>query len=102
MMTSRPYPLSIAADFTVPSAAARMGVPMGAEMSMPVWNSPSPLPWMGSCRWPKLLRIGPITGHSDGASIDRSVPPIPESVPIADTPSMAWVTAPLTAESRRL
>ena len=50
----------------------------------------------------QVLRIDPITGHSDGALIDRSVPPIPESVPIADTPSMAWVTALLTAESRRL
>ena len=41
-------------------------------------------------------------GQSDGASMGRSIPPMPESWPSAEVPSMAWVAAPLRAESRRL
>jgi hypothetical protein len=53
---------------TVPEAAARIGVPLAAAMSIPGWNEQSPF---ARQRAPKGLAIGPWTGQispeDDGA-----------------------------------
>src|SRR5579884_1277673 len=51
---------------TIPSAAARTGVPEGAAISMPGWNAPSPL--NGSIRSPKPAVTSPSTGQMLGIS----------------------------------
>ena len=84
----------------MPSAVARTGVPMGAEMSMPGWNSPSPLPVMGSSRWPKLEVIGPRTGQRSGAETSRLPAVVGVSVPKPEMPSTGRVAAPRRAELR--
>jgi len=55
MRMDLPKPLLVAALTTVPGAAVRMGVPLGADISMPQWNLPR--------LRPKGEKTIPSTGH---------------------------------------
>ena len=79
-----------------------MGVPMGAEMSMPLWKAPSPL--NGSSRSPKELVMGPWMGQSEGAlaSSARLLPTLSDMVSAVGRPvAMLRAAEPLSAEVRR-
>ena len=64
-----PYPASGPAERTIPSAEAITSVPVGAAMSIPEWNAPSP--FNGSIRSPKPALTAPWTGQIDG-TLERS------------------------------
>src|SRR5512132_2139366 len=85
---------------TVPAAAALMGVPLDAPMSMPGWNEQSPF---GRQRGPYGLLIGPLTGQTRPDA--DGVPDEPDVDPDADGPLSAArirsASAALTATSLR-
>ena len=88
MTTSPPYPPENSATVTVPSAAARIGVPSGAAKSLPVWND-SCSPVIGCTRGPKPLVAVQVpsgsgnttradsTARTTGAAADVAVLPEP-------------------------
>src|SRR5512135_1643684 len=60
MTTVLPKPDAGPAEVTTPSAAATIGAPRGAAMSMPGWNSPG--------RGPKGEASGPCAGSTQGSA----------------------------------
>src|SRR5207248_2677936 len=67
---ARPYPPRKSAKVTIPSAGAMTACPTLDEISIPLWNAPSPL--NGSIRSPNDPVTGPSTGHRLGAELARS------------------------------
>ena len=67
-----PYPPENSDTVTVPSAAARIGVPSGAEKSAPVWKDSSS-PVIGCVRGPNGLVATQVPSGSGNTTRDDSV-----------------------------